>query len=32
MIKNKLGIDMGNSRLYQNPYGANYDLVAFPPS
>ena len=31
MMKNNLCIDMGNSRLYQKPYRADYDLVAFPP-
>jgi hypothetical protein len=31
MMKNKLGVDMGNSRLYQKPYSADFDYVAFPP-
>jgi hypothetical protein len=31
MVKNKFGIDMGNSRLYQKPYKANFDLMAYPP-
>jgi hypothetical protein len=31
MIKNKFGIDMGNSRLYQKPYKADFDLMAYPP-
>jgi hypothetical protein len=31
MMKNKLGVDMGNSRLYQKPYRADFDYVAFPP-
>jgi hypothetical protein len=31
MMKNKLGVDMGNTRLYQKPYRANFDYVAFPP-
>jgi hypothetical protein len=31
MVKNKLGIDMGNSRLYQKPYKADFDLMAYPP-
>ena len=29
MMKTKLGVDMGNSRLYQKPYPAEFDLVAF---
>jgi hypothetical protein len=29
MMKNKLGVDMGNTRLYQKPYRANFDYVAF---
>jgi hypothetical protein len=32
MMKNKLGVDMGNTRLYQKPYRADFDYVAFPPS
>jgi hypothetical protein len=31
MVKNKFGIDMGNSRLYQKPYKADFDLMAYPP-
>jgi hypothetical protein len=31
MMKNRLGVDMGNTRLYQKPYRANFDYVAFPP-
>jgi hypothetical protein len=31
MVKNKIGIDMGNSRLYQKPYEADFDLIAYPP-
>jgi hypothetical protein len=31
MMKNKLGVDMGNTRLYQKPYRANFDYVDFPP-
>jgi hypothetical protein len=31
MMKNKLGVDTGNTRLYQKPYRANFDYVAFPP-
>jgi hypothetical protein len=31
MIKNKFGIDMGNSRLYQKPYKVDFDLMAYPP-
>jgi hypothetical protein len=30
MVKNKFGIDMGNSRLYQKPYKAEFDLMAYP--
>jgi hypothetical protein len=30
MMKNKLGVDMGNTRLYQKPYKADFDYVAFP--
>jgi hypothetical protein len=30
MMKNKLGVDMGNTRLYQKPYRTNFDYVAFP--
>jgi hypothetical protein len=31
MMKNKLGVDMGNTRLYQKPYRVDFDYVAFPP-
>jgi hypothetical protein len=31
MMKNKLGVNMGNTRLYQKPYRADFDYVAFPP-
>jgi hypothetical protein len=31
MMKNKLGVDMGNTRLYQKLYRADFDFVAFPP-
>jgi hypothetical protein len=30
MMKNKLSVDMGNTRLYQKPYRADFDYVAFP--
>jgi hypothetical protein len=30
MMKNKLGVDMGITRLYQKPYRAGFDYVAFP--
>jgi hypothetical protein len=30
MLKNKFGVDMGNSRLYQKPYKADFDLMAYP--
>jgi hypothetical protein len=30
MMKNKLGVDMGNTRLYQKPYRTDFDYVAFP--
>jgi hypothetical protein len=30
MMKTKLGVDMGNTRLYQKPYRADFDYVAFP--
>jgi hypothetical protein len=30
MMKNKLGVDMGNTRLYQKPYRDEFDYVAFP--
>jgi hypothetical protein len=32
MMKNKLDVDMGNTRLYRKPYRADYDYVAFPLS
>jgi hypothetical protein len=31
IIKNKLDVDMGNTRLYQKPYRDDFDYVAFPP-
>jgi hypothetical protein len=31
MMKNKLGVDMGNTRLYQKPYRADFYYVAFLP-
>jgi hypothetical protein len=31
MMKNQLGVDMGNTRLYQKTYRADIDYVAFPP-
>jgi hypothetical protein len=31
MMKNKLGVDMGNTRLYQKPYRTDFDYVALPP-
>jgi hypothetical protein len=31
MMKNKLSVDMGNSRLYQKPYRGDFDYVALPP-
>jgi hypothetical protein len=31
MMKNKLGVDMGNTRLYQKPYRADFVYVSFPP-
>jgi hypothetical protein len=30
MVKNKFGIDMGNSRLYHKAYKADFDLMAYP--
>jgi hypothetical protein len=30
MMKNRLGVDMGDTILYQNPYRADFDYVAFP--
>jgi hypothetical protein len=30
MMKNELGVDMGNTRLYQKLYRADFDCVAFP--
>jgi hypothetical protein len=30
MIKNKLGVDMSNTRLYRKPYTTDFDYVAFP--
>jgi hypothetical protein len=32
MVKNKFGIDMANSRLYKQPYKAEFDLMAYPQS
>ena len=29
-MKTKLGVDVGNSRLYQKPYPAEFDLVSYP--
>ena len=29
-IKNKLGVDMGTTRLYQKPYPAEFDFTPFP--
>jgi hypothetical protein len=31
MMKNKLSVDISNTRLYQKPYRADFDYVAFPP-
>ena len=31
-MKTKLGVDMSNSKLYQKPYPAKFDLVSFPTS
>jgi hypothetical protein len=31
MMRNKLGLDMGNTRSYQKPYRDDVDYVAFPP-
>jgi hypothetical protein len=31
MMKNKLGVDMGNTILYQKTYRADFDHVDFPP-
>jgi hypothetical protein len=31
MMKNKLDVDMGNTRLYRKPYRADFDYVAFRP-
>lgn len=30
-MKNKLGVDIGNSKLYQKSYNAKFDNVLFPP-
>jgi hypothetical protein len=30
MVKNKFSIDIGNSRLYQKPYKAEFDLTVYP--
>ena len=32
VIKSKLGVDMGTTRLYQKPYPAEFDFVSFPTS
>jgi hypothetical protein len=31
MMKNKLDVDISNTRLYQKPYRADFDYMAFPP-
>jgi hypothetical protein len=31
MVKNKFVIDIGKSRLYQKPYKADFDIMAYPP-
>jgi hypothetical protein len=30
MMRNKLGVDMGNTRLYEKPCRTDFDFVAFP--
>ena len=30
MLKAKLGIDLGSSRLYQKPYPLEFDFVSYP--
>ena len=30
IIKNKLGVDLGSSRLYQKPYPPKFDFVSYP--
>ena len=30
VLKSKLGIDMGGSRLYQKPYPPEFDFVSYP--
>jgi hypothetical protein len=30
MMRNKLGVDMGTTTLYQKPYRDDFDYVAFP--
>jgi hypothetical protein len=30
MMKNKLGVDMGTTRLYQKPYRTDFGYVVFP--
>jgi hypothetical protein len=30
MMRNKLDVDMGTTRLYQKPYRADFDSMAFP--
>ena len=32
VLKTKLGIDMGSSRLYQKPYPPEFDFVSYPTS
>lgn len=29
-MRNKLGIDIGNSKLYQKPYNAEFDYISYP--
>ena len=30
MMRNKLGVDFGNTRLYQKPYDTSFDTVTYP--
>ena len=30
VLKSKLGIDMGGSRLYQKPYPPEFDFISYP--
>jgi hypothetical protein len=30
MMRTKLGVDMGSSRLYQKPYSTEFDLIPLP--